>query len=588
LYLTRYYYTFTAAIYKVVGNLMPKNSVRIKSVVFVCLISLISAISVVIFLSTIDTTAQQIINNNLIAILLFCVFLLPICFFISHFFIQRILQSFFGLSAFIRKVKETKDYSLRIKPSGGVELSAIGQNINDMLETLYAASELNRMNTRRLMESQVSMDRMARYDTLTGLPNRKYFMETLERVLAQSKRSGKDVALMFFDLDGFKLVNDTYGHKIGDALLIEAANRARGLLRQGDIIARLGGDEFLILLYNDPSEVTVNEIAKRLAAKLSLPYSIETWQLEVTASIGITVASDSGFDIKEFIGNADIAMYRSKNSGPGNYTVFAAHMKQEKKRRLDIANALSQALSKNEFHLVYQAKVDNKNKVVGYEALIRWNSQSLGFVPPDEFIQIAEQSGKISLITFWVLESLCKDMTVFINQHGQHIKLSFNLSALDLKDAQLSSKIELMLKQYAVDGRNIEIEVTESVYLDNFDSANAFFEDMTKLNCSIALDDFGTGYSSLGYLAQINIDTLKIDKQFVDHVTHSTKSKLVTKAIIEMGKQLGLEICAEGVETEEQATLLKDCGCHQLQGYLYSKPMPIEQLFAINNIQLSR
>jgi diguanylate cyclase (GGDEF)-like protein len=563
---------------------MTKISVKLKYVLFICLISLIGVISVVIFLSAMDPIIQQVISNNLVSIIFFCLVLLSVCFFISHLYIHSILQSLFGLPAFIRKVKETKDYSQRIKLRGSTQLSALGQNINDMLEGLHADSELNRMNTRRLMEAQVSMDRMARYDTLTGLPNRKYFMETLERSLAQSKRSQKNLALMFFDLDGFRAVNDTYGHKVGDTLLIEAGNRARRLLRQGDLIARLGGDEFLILLYNDPDEVTVNEIAKRLAAELSLPYLIETWQLEVSASIGITVASDSDFDIKEFIGNADIAMYRSKDSGPGNYTVFAPHMKQEKKRRLEIANALSQAISKNEFNLSYQAKVDCENKVVGYEALIRWNSESLGFIPPDEFIQIAEHSGKISLITFWVLERLCKDITTFISQHNKHLTVSFNLSAHDLKDAKLSSKIELLFKKYNVDGCNIEIEVTESVYLENFDTANTFFEDMAKLKCTIALDDFGTGYSSLGYLTQINIDTLKIDKQFVEHIVQSSKSKLVTRAIIEMGKQLGLEICAEGVETEEQAALLRESGCHQLQGYLYSKPMPIEQLFGPNKI----
>lgn len=563
---------------------MSNISVRLKSVLFICSISLINIMSVVIFLSGIDPTFKQIINNNLVILIFFCLILLSVCFFFSRLFINSFLQSFFGLPEFICKVNASKDYTLRIKLRGDIELSALGENINEMLAGLHADSELNQMNTRRLMEAQVSMSKMARYDILTGLPNRKYFMETLERSLEQSKRSQKNLALVFFDLDGFRAVNDTYGHKVGDTLLIEAGNRARRILQEGDFIARLGGDEFLILLCNDPDETMINEIAKRLAAELSLPYLIDTWQLEVSASIGITVASDSNFDIKEFISNAGIAMYRAKDCGPGNYTMFAPHMKQLKQRRLEIANALVQAISKNEFNLAYQVKVDCENKVVGYEALIRWNSESLGSIPPDEFIQVAEHSGKIALITFWVLDRLCQDIATFIRQHDQNIKLSFNLSAHDLKDAQLSNKIELLFKKYNVDGRNIEIEVTESVYLDNFDTANMFFEDMAKLNCTIALDDFGTGYSSLGYLAQINIDTLKIDKQFVDHMMQSSKSKLVTKAIIEMGKQLGLQICAEGVETEEQATLLKDSGCHQLQGYLYSKPIPIEQLFFPNEI----
>lgn len=545
-----------------------------------CFISLFSTISTVVFLSVIDAGTHQVVQKNYLAIGIFCIALLAACYCLSHLFVHRILQSFFGLFAFIHEVKETRDYSLRIKPKLGSGLAVVGRNINDMLESIHADSELNRMNARRLVAAQESMSRMSRYDTLTGLPNRKYFMETLERILAQSKRDNRDLALMFFDLDGFRRVNETYGHKTGDALLVEVANRARSLLRKGDIIARLGTDEFLILFYNDLHEVTVNEIAKRLATTLSQPYSIDSWQLEVTASIGITVASDSDFDIKELVSNADIALYHAKNSGPGNYIIFATHMKEEKNRRLDIANALGQAITENEFQLVYQAKVNRADEIVGYEALIRWNSKSLGFIPPDEFIQIAEQSGKISLITFWVLETLCKDMSTFISQHGSHIKLSFNLSALDLREAYLSNKIASLLEQYNVDGRNIEIEVTESVYLDNFDSSNIFFEDMAKLNCSIALDDFGTGYSSLGYLTQINIDTLKIDKQFVGHITESNKSKLVTKAIIEMGKQLGLEVCAEGVETVEQANLLKESGCHQLQGYLYSKPTPIDKLFS--------
>ena len=559
---------------------MPKSSVKLKTILFMCLISLISATSIVFFLSVIDSSAAAIIDDLFYDIVLFCAALLPICYFIFHFYLHRVLESFLGLSSFIRKIKVTKDYSLRIQPKGGVELSAVGKNINEILDAVYAESELSRLNTRRLMKAQLSMDKMALHDTLTGLPNRKYFMDTLERILAQSKRNARDVALIFFDLDGFKEVNDTFGHSVGDALLIEVAVRAKGLLRQGDLIARLGGDEFVILLSGDPNEVILNEIAKRLATELARPYLIDSWQLPVTASIGITVASDSDFDVKDFISNADIAMYRSKETGPGNYTVFASHMKEEKKRRLTVANALSQAIAGNEFYLVYQAKVNGQDKVVGYEALIRWQSDSLGLVSPEEFIQIAEQSGKISIITFWVLETVCKDMATFIEQHGPEIKVSFNLSALDLKDSELSKKIESLFKKHDIDGRNVEIEVTESVYLDNFDSANTFFEDMTKLNCSIALDDFGCGYSSLGYLTQINIDTLKIDKQFVDHIALSSKSKLVTNAIIEMGKNLGLEICAEGVETAEQAELLKESGCNQLQGYLYSKPSSIKQLFA--------
>jgi diguanylate cyclase (GGDEF)-like protein len=562
---------------------MAKRSIKFTSLFFIYLTCLASTFFAVVYLGFIDVRVWDVVSQNYLAVILFSVILLPSCFFIGDIFIKRNLQAFFHLSAFTQKVKDSKDYELRFEPSGGPEMVTLSQNINDMLETIHTGSELNRLNTKRLMEAQVNMSKMAHYDTLTGLPNRKYFMETLERALAQSKRNSKNIALIFFDLDGFRLVNDTYSHKIGDSLLVEVGARARNLLRQGDLLARLGGDEFLILLYNDPDEVTLNEIAKRLGAELSIPYNIDGWQLKVSASIGIAVASDSEFDIKEFISNVDIAMYRAKDIGPGNFEVFSPYMKEEKKRKLDIANALDTAIEQNEFQLVYQAKVDNKQNVVGYEALIRWNSETLGFVPPDEFIQIAENCAKISLITFWVLERLCLDIKTFTKKHGADIKISFNLSAHDLKDSNLSKKIGALLLHHQVDGRNLEIEVTESAYLENIEVANTFFDDMAKLNCSIALDDFGTGYSSLGYLTQINIDTLKIDKQFVDHVSKSSKSKLVTRAIIEMGKQLGLEICAEGVETAEQADFLIENGCHQLQGYLFGKPTALNQLFKIDN-----
>jgi diguanylate cyclase (GGDEF)-like protein len=479
----------------------------------------------------------------------------------------------------MESIFKSKNYSLRFNSNSRNKVTELGNSVNTILDAVNAEAEKNRKSTQRLMETQVSLGRLSQYDSLTGLPNRRYFMETLERAFAQFKRSGEQIALMYLDLDGFKEINDAHGHKVGDELLQCVANKAKSLIRQGDMIARLGGDEFLILLYNHPDESLLQEIASRMSSELSQPYHIQAWQLQVSVSIGISIISEEDADVSEFINNADIAMYRSKREGLSKTTIYAPFMRSENKRKLEIANALDDAITHDEFHLVYQAKVDSEERIVGYEALIRWNSESLGFIPPDEFIEIAEQSGKIHMITLWVGEQICKDMPLFLKQHGKQIRVSFNLSVYDLQDPKLSETLNSMFEKYQVSGRNIELEITEYAYLNNFDMANTFFDDMAKIDCTIALDDFGTGYSSLGYLTKININTLKIDKQFISDTAQSSKSMLVTKAIIEMAKQLGLDVCAEGVETIEQANFLKQSGCHLLQGYLYSKPMPVQSLF---------
>ncbi len=548
---------------------------------FTCLVSVLSASSGIVFIMLEEKISFNGISNNLPALLIFVTLLLLGSLLTSFLFSGYCLLPITRFTSFIKTVKENKDYNLRYEPNITHKLNDLGQNINEILDTISIEKQRSKDSGRRLMESQVALGRVTQYDSLTSLPNRRYFMKTLERAFAEYKKSGQKIALMYLDLDGFKAINDTHGHKIGDELLVAVATKAKSLIRQGDKIARLSGDEFLILLYGHPRESLLLEIAANISAGLSLPYSIGAWQLQIGVSIGIALVSETDADISEFINNADIAMYRSKSEGLGVPAVYAPFMRDQNKRKLEIAHALDHAIKNDEFHLVYQAKVNCSELVVGYEALIRWNSETLGFVRPDEFIEIAEQSGKIPLITLWVFERLCKDMPIFMSQHNSNIKISFNLSVYDLRDTKLGEKLAYLLSKYAVNGRNIEIEITEYAYLDNFDMANDFFENMAKLDCSIALDDFGTGYSSLGYLTQINIDTLKIDKKFIDEALQSPKSMLVTKAIIEMAKQLGLEICAEGVETIEQAEFLKSSGCHLLQGYLYSKPTPIDELFGL-------
>lgn len=497
---------------------------------------------------------------------------------ISSYIQQQQFTPLSRLSTLAQKVQKTNDYSLRFDIRGKQEVAELGRDINLMMETISHETQKNKENTKRLMEQQKTMERLANFDSLTGLPNRQFFMDTLKIELIKAQRTKQNLVLMYFDLDGFKGVNDTLGHEIGDKLLIKVSERTKALLRAGDTIFRLGGDEFLILLHNEPNDIMLFEIADRLVRELRVPFNIDTWEVEVSVSIGIAKASDSNFDLNEFVSNADIAMYRSKAAGRSTHTTFVPTMMEDTKRKLLIANSIVTAIKNDEFTLHYQSKVAPDETIVGYEALLRWNSTSLGFVSPAEFIPIAEQSGKILSITNWVLERLCRDYEQLCSLNDSKVVFSMNLSAYDIKSHTLVSSIKSLFVKYEIDPLTIEFEVTESAYLENLDVANAFLTQLRAIGSSIALDDFGTGYSSLSYLTQIDFNTLKIDKQFVDNLNVSDRSMLITRTIIEMAKQLNLQICAEGIETREQADYLIKSGCHQLQGYLFSKPVSLSVL----------
>ncbi|ABG42613.1 diguanylate cyclase/phosphodiesterase [Paraglaciecola sp. T6c] len=510
------------------------------------------------------------------------VFLVLFVAIVGSLFVQR--QLFLPLSRLSRvakRIQDTHDYSLRIDTRGKQEVAELSRDINSMMETINAETQKNAKYTEQLKEQQKAMERLANFDGLTGLPNRQFFMETLRLELAKAKRDERNLVLMYFDLDGFKGVNDSFGHEIGDLVLMEVCRRTKSILRDGDLISRLGGDEFLILLHNEPNDLELYEISERLVSGLNMPFEIQSWEVQVGVSIGIARASDSNFNVSEFVSNADIAMYRSKLAGRSTHTVFVPEMMEDNKRRLLIANSIANAIKFNEFSIHYQGKVDADENIVGYEALIRWKSDELGFVSPAEFIPIAEQSGKILSITKWVIKRVCQELQQVHALHKNEIVVSINLSAHDIKNTALVDYIRGMFTRYNVDNASIEFEVTESAYLENFDVANHFLTQLREMGCSIALDDFGAGYSSLGYLTQIELNTLKIDKQFVDNLNMSKRSTLVTKTIIEMAKQLNLKICAEGVETREQAEFLIENGCHQLQGYLFSKPKSLLEMLSV-------
>ena len=500
---------------------------------------------------------------------------------------HKMLSPLTRLSRFARDVERTKDYRLRIEVAGRNEVAALGHNINRMMSTINSETDKNLKQTRKLIEQRKAMERLANFDSLTGLPNRQFFMESLSIELTRARRASQDVALMFFDLDGFKGVNDSFGHETGDLLLIEVSKRIKDHMRGGDLMARLGGDEFLILLHNNPDEFTLVNIANRIIEGLQRPFTINNWEINTGVSIGIARASDAGYDLSKFVSNADVAMYRSKMTGRGVYTLFAQEMMEDARRKLQIANSIGAAIEGDEFALVYQGKVSPEADLVGFEANLRWFSPKLGAVFPNEFIPIAEQSGKMVSLTRWVLERLCRDMPRIHEITGKKLTVSVNLSALDLKKPGLFEFIAGLLATYQIDPAWLEFEVTESAYLENFDMANRFFQATSQAGCSLALDDFGTGYSSLSYLTKIPINTLKIDRQFVNNLGSSEKDCLVTEAIIGMARRLHLKICAEGVETREQFDFLVENGCDQLQGYLFFKPVRLQELTARPGMKLA-
>jgi diguanylate cyclase (GGDEF)-like protein len=493
---------------------------------------------------------------------------------------SKMLLPFQKLAHLAHQIKETNDYSININVDGKQEVIDLSNEISSMMNTIHSEEVKNKQHTNQLIQQRRDMERLANFDSLTGLPNRQFFMETLRKALDDGDSKNEDMVLMFFDLDGFKDVNDTHGHDVGDKLLIESSKRAKRFLRHGDLIARLGGDEFLILLSSNPSDLVVIDIAQRIIGEISKPFVINSWEILISVSVGIARATDAKYNLSDFVSNADVAMYESKVKGKNTHTIFVPSMMEDNKRRLFIAKSIAASLQNNEFEVYYQPKVNAQEEIVGFEALLRWNNKELGFISPDEFISIAEQSGKITRITEWLLKAVMFDYAKILEHFGVNIIISVNLSAHDLKSTKTLKLITELYQHYLINPKCIEFEVTESTYLENFDMANQFFEKVRSLGSSIALDDFGTGYSSLSYLTKMTLNTLKIDKQFVDNLGISKRSTLITKTVIKMAKQLDLNICAEGVETRQQMAFLVENGCDQLQGYLFGKPTDLATLLA--------
>jgi diguanylate cyclase (GGDEF)-like protein/PAS domain S-box-containing protein len=435
----------------------------------------------------------------------------------------------------------------------------------------------NDMTERKKSEAVIS--HQANYDMLTKLPNRYLFKDRLRRALRRAKREDTSVGLLFLDLDEFKKINDTLGHAAGDEALRDAANRINRTLRDADTAARLGGDEFAVILPEIEGGLDVEVIAQRILTALAVPMEVHKEEVILTASIGAAIYPADSDNDEDLLRNADVAMYRSKESGGNSLEFFTDEMNESAARRFQVESQLAKALELNEFEMYYQPIVAlPEARMVGVEALIRWENPTLGVVSPAEFIPIAERSGLIVPIGAWVLETACRQVKAWHDAGWPALRLAVNLSPREVDRGEAIPSIQNALAQSALPAEYLEIEVTERVLLDDVERIAAIFGEIKELGVRLCIDDFGTGYSALSYLQNFPFDVLKIDRAFVNGAVGHEDGVSLLRAINSMAESLHLEVVAEGVETQEQRDLLSDLGCGFAQGYLFCRPMSAENL----------
>ena len=422
-------------------------------------------------------------------------------------------------------------------------------------------------------EAEQNLTFFANHDTLTGLPNRAMFSQRLGQAVARAQRNARKMAVMFIDLDRFKVINDTLGHDAGDRLLQEAASRLRSCLREGDTIARQGGDEFVVLVEDLVDAGQAAGVAQKILENVSRPYMLSGQEFSVTASVGVSIYPEDATDVQALMKNADIAMYRAKDAGKNNFQFYSAQANRHTLERLALETDLRYALERGELQLHYQPKIDAQSgRLTGGEALIRWTHPARGVISPAQLIALAEETGLIIVIGDWVLRTACSDMKRWAAQGLPPVPMAINLSARQFGREGLAETIAATLREFALDASRLELEITESAVMDNAERAAAVLERLHAMGVRVALDDFGTGYSSLGYLKRFPVDIVKIDRSFISDIPQDKDDSAITRAVIAMAHSLQLKVVAEGVETAEQVRFLREHGCDELQGYRFGEP----------------
>jgi len=459
------------------------------------------------------------------------------------------------------------------------EFGVLSDSFNQMMDiistnynTAIDAKKLVENSKQELQLHYEDMQKLAYTDTLTGLYNRAAFFEYANKILADSKVGSNNHAVIFIDLDGFKSINDTLGHDYGDLLLKAVTKKFSSFISEGDILARNGGDEFVILRNQVNSIEELEQFLDTLISISSHPFLLEDETVHISLSAGVALFPQNGLSLSELMKNADIAMYSSKNTGKNSYTFFSSTMEDEVNRRNDLIDILREAIDNKDIYLLYQPQADvTTGEIIGCEALMRLNSPIVGFVSPDEFIPVAEECGLIDDLGEWALQEACRFNQRLVNAGFKPIRVSVNVSTAQLRSDRLVKAIESLPAMTSMPLEYLEIELTESVLMKNFDHNLALINRMKDLGVKIALDDFGTGYSSFSYLTKIPINTLKIDKSFIAGICDNKNDAYIAGTIINLAHQLGITVIAEGVETIEQLRILQSQMCDILQGYFFSR-----------------
>lgn len=448
------------------------------------------------------------------------------------------------------------------------------------LEDTYNTSltSLNELSGKyeELNKNKENMKKLAYTDYLTELPNRTAFTEMLDNIMI-TIRNEEIIAIMDIDLDNFKNINDTLGHSYGDELLIDVTYRLKQAMDENDYLARIGGDEFIVLSQNLTDTAAFEDKIKKIKNVFSYPFVLSTKEYFVTVSIGVAFAPKDGKTSQSLIKNVDSAMYVAKANGKNTHVYFEYSFNQKLTEKIETQSELRKALERNEFVLFYQAQMNlDTKKVVGFEALIRWNHPTKGLVYPDEFIYIAEETGLIVPIGKWVLRTACEQLKQWTDDYPD-VTMAVNLSARQFKDREIVKLVYDVIEETGINPNKLELEITETIALDDIEYTIATIQELRKIGVSFSLDDFGTGYSSMNYLKRLPVSNLKIDKSFLDTVMEDQSDQKIVQTIITLARNLDLLVIAEGVESSDQEVFLKEANCDKAQGFLYSKPVPKEK-----------
>ena len=468
------------------------------------------------------------------------------------------------------------------KPVDRAELWLRVRNLLRLKELTDALVEQSAELERQVVSRTADLHQLAHYDSLTGLPNRALFRETLKRTLVLGRKQSCSVAVLFLDVDDFKAVNDSRGHAVGDDLLLQLGDRLTHCLRVRDTVGRLGGDEFAMILLLEDGVAGASAVAAKVLASLEQPFDLGGSATTVSASIGIAVFPDDADDPDALVQCADTSMYAAKAAGRNTFRFFTAKMNADLEARLELEEALRQAVANREFALHYQPKVDlGTGRVVGVEALLRWVRPGVGLVAPDAFIPALEATGLIVPVGTWVLDAACRQLALWAARSRPPIPIAVNCSARQFTGGDLVAEVTAALQRHDVPPHLLELELTEGMLMDNTDRTIVALQAFRELGVRISVDDFGTGYSSLAYLRRFPIDTLKIDIAFVRDITTNADDASIALAIIRLAHSLKLDVVAEGVETAAQLEYLRRNHCDQIQGYYFSRPLPLAALDAL-------